>query len=386
MSESIIIKNFGPIKTAEIQDIKRLTIIVGSSASGKSTVMKLLSLFRWIMKMLNIRAYLQNSGVKRSPFRFNIKRCLQDDGIYDYLKKDTYIEYHNDEACLTITGKKGTFKQQSNVAADNLCLEKVSFITEKRNMIPDLLANRMKEKDAPYYVRQLLSEFNKASDITKGLPLDAVGVKMFSQKVNGIEQWFVKDRDKADDDYQIHLEDASSGVQALAPLNMLIDYYARHFDLVKSLNNAVLKYLADNDNYKYFKAREDIGDIKRKRIDIHIEEPEICLYPDNQLRLFNYIINLLHHRKNHYDISLMCTTHSPYLLNQLNLLFKAYDSGVEIDGANLNYDETDVYVIEDGVLKGIKVQNAHLVNPQYLSQPIDEIYDHYESLNKEYAK
>lgn len=386
MSESIIIRNFGPVRKAEIQSIKKFTVIVGKSASGKSTVLKLLSLFRWLFKMLNIRAYLQKSGISRSPFRFNIKRCLLDDGIYDYLEDNTYIEYNNDEVRLTITGKKGTFKQLSAVSPENMCLEKVAFITEKRNMIPDLLANRMKQKDAPFYVQQLLSEFKKASNITKGITLSAVDVELFAQKVNGIEQWFVRNTEFAYGNYKIHLEDASSGIQTSAPLNMLVDYYTHHFDLVKALNNAVIRYLADDDALKSFKASENIGDIRRKHIDVHIEEPEICLYPDNQLNLINYIIRSIHHRDSQYDISLMFTTHSPYLLNHVNLLFKAYDLGKEIDGASLNYDDTDVLAMVDGVLKDLKVQNAHLINPQYLSEPLDNIYNIYEGLSKQDAE
>ena len=161
-----------------------------------------------------------------------------------------------------------------------------------------------------------------------------------------------------------------------------MDYYAHHFDLVKSLNNAVLKFLADNDGFKFFKPSEDVGDIKRKHIDIHIEEPEICLYPDNQLHLLNYIVKVIHHRDNDYELSLMFTTHSPYMLNQLNLLFKAYDLGKEIEGASLNYNYTNVYVMENGILKDIKVKNAHLINPEYLSQPLDDIYNQYEAIKE----
>lgn len=382
MSESISIINFGPVKEARLTDIQKFTIIVGTSGSGKSTIMKMLSLFRWLFKMLNIRTYLHEAGFKRSPFRLDIKSYLQKDGLYDYLKKDTSIEYKNDDVLLTLTGKNAQFEQVNKVSPHNLCLEKVSFITEKRNMIPDLLANRMKEKDAPFYTSQLLEEFKKASTITKQLYLSGVDVNLFSQKVNGIEQWFIKEGKEQNDDFNIHLEDASSGIQSLAPLNMLIDYYVNHFDLVKSFNNAVLKYLADNDGYKFFKPITDIGDIQRKHIDVHIEEPEICLYPDNQLHLINYIVKSLHHRNNDYDISLIFTTHSPYLLNQLNLLFKAFDMGTEIEGACLDYDHTNVYVIEDGVLKDIKVKNAHLINPQYLSQPLDDIYNYYDEINK----
>lgn len=384
MAETLIINNFGPVKKARLNNIQKFTIIVGTSGSGKSSIMKLLSLFRWLFKMLNIRAYLQASGFKHSPFRFYVKRYLQDDGLYDYLSENTYIEYHNGSVGMTIKGKKGEFKQLSKVSNDELCLEKVAFITEKRNMLPDLLANRMKEKDAPFYVSQLYEEFRKASSSIKGLHLSAVGVNLFSQKVNGIEQWFIREgeNENSNDHFRIHLEDASSGIQSLAPLNVLIDYYVNRFDLVKSLNNAVLKYLADNDSYSFFKPSKDLGDIKRKHIDIHIEEPEICLYPDNQLHLLNYMVRSLHYRNNNYDISLIFTTHSPYLLNQLNLLFKAYDNGVEIEGASLNYKHTNVYVMEDGELKDIKVRNAHLINPEYLSQPLDDIYNQYDFINR----
>lgn len=381
MSESIIINNFGPVKEAKLVDIQKFTVIVGSSGSGKSTIMKMLSLFRWLFKMLNIRVYLHEAGFKRSPFRLDIKSYLHEDGLYDYLKKDTYIEYRNDDVVLTISGKSAQFKQVNKVSPQNLCLEKVSFITEKRNMIPDLLANRMKEKDAPFYTSQLLEEFKKASTITKQLYLSGVDVNLFSQKINGIEQWFIKEGKKQSDDFNIHLEDASSGIQALAPLNMLIEYYANYFDIVKSFNNAVLKYLADNDGYKFFKPIKDIGDIQRKHIDVHIEEPEICLYPSNQLHLINYIVKSIHNRNNDYDISLIFTTHSPYMLNQLNLLFKAFDMGIEVEGASLNYEHTNVYGIEDGVLKDIKVKNAHLIDPRYLSQPLDDIYNYYDEIN-----
>lgn len=68
--ESLYIKDFGPIKEIFLDDIKPLTVIIGQSGSGKSMLMKVLALTRWIYKMLNIRVYLQTAGVKESPFKF----------------------------------------------------------------------------------------------------------------------------------------------------------------------------------------------------------------------------------------------------------------------------------------------------------------------------
>ena len=44
MKESIIIKNFGPLKEVEIDDIKPLTVFIGKSAGGKSIIMKVIVL------------------------------------------------------------------------------------------------------------------------------------------------------------------------------------------------------------------------------------------------------------------------------------------------------------------------------------------------------
>ena len=46
--ESLVIRNFGPIADVELHDIKPLTIIIGPSGVGKSTILKVLSLFRWL--------------------------------------------------------------------------------------------------------------------------------------------------------------------------------------------------------------------------------------------------------------------------------------------------------------------------------------------------
>ena len=43
MKESIIIKNFGPLKEVEIDDIKPLTVFIGKSAGGKSIIMIVIS-------------------------------------------------------------------------------------------------------------------------------------------------------------------------------------------------------------------------------------------------------------------------------------------------------------------------------------------------------
>lgn len=51
--ETIHIKNLGPLEDTGVVDIKPLTVFVGNSASGKSTLMKALVLMRYIFKSCN---------------------------------------------------------------------------------------------------------------------------------------------------------------------------------------------------------------------------------------------------------------------------------------------------------------------------------------------
>ena len=52
-----------------------------------------------------------------------------------------------------------------------------------------------------------------------------------------------------------------------------------------------------------------------------------------------------------------------------------------MEGASLDYENTGVYVVENGGLRDIKVQNAHLVNTDYLSDDINDIYNEYDELD-----
>ena len=48
------------------------------------------------------------------------------------------------------------------------------------------------------------------------------------------------------------------------------------------------------------------------------------------------------------------------------------------DCAALNWEEISVWAVKDGEVRDLKVRNAHLINPEYLSEPLDRIYEEYE--------
>ena len=72
MSEYLRVKNFGPIVDIEFDNIAPLTILIGESGSGKSTIMKVLSMFRWIYKRVVLRSYVRQAKIKKTGIGIQI--------------------------------------------------------------------------------------------------------------------------------------------------------------------------------------------------------------------------------------------------------------------------------------------------------------------------
>jgi predicted ATPase len=109
-----------------------------------------------------------------------------------------------------------------------------------------------------------------------------------------------------------------------------------------------------------------------------VEEPEQNLFPDTQMELMDTLFSYCNGERKH---ELTVTTHSPYILNQLNLLFKRFDVK-DKENVGVDFNEVSVYAINEGRVSNLKLQNAHLVNPEYLSAPLDKIYNLYEAYDK----
>ena len=93
MKEYITIKNFGPLTKIENLEIKQFTLLIGESASGKSTLMKVVAMMRYLYKMANIRSYLYRSKITKSPFRIRIDSMLKRQGMTKMFSKESTIVY-----------------------------------------------------------------------------------------------------------------------------------------------------------------------------------------------------------------------------------------------------------------------------------------------------
>jgi len=378
MKESIIIKNLGPLRNVHIQEIKPFTILIGESGSGKSTLMKVIALFRWLYKMQNIRSYLKKSSVK-SPFRFRMETYLKNCGIDEFIKSNTEIIY-------TATFENGTeyeikfinrkLLNPPIINSADLYFNKISFISETRNVIP-LWANKGASLTGGYlgfYFHEVFKDFDLASDVIKEIELKHLDLKFAVKKSHSGKNYRIESRDN--ERFDIEFRNSSSGTQTSTPILLISKYFAQNFNFEDAFNRSVLNYLSSADSLTEFKAVKNLSEINKK-VYIHIEEPELSLFPDAQWKLINdLVINCFLNNIN--SVELFLSTHSPYIINSLNLLIKAFDK--DVDGAKYNYDNLSVYQVANGELFNLIAQNERLVNTNPLSDTINDIYNKYNEL------
>ncbi len=371
LNESILIKNFGPLVDVELTEVRKLNVFIGDSGSGKSTIMKVLVLFQWLFKQLCIRSYLKNAGIKENPTEFDFKRYLENNGIQDYLRDNSEIIYTRGK--YTISYKSKRLNTKIDIDDEDLSLEKMSYISDKRNLIPDLFADKVSEdKISDFYLQETLGDFKIAIKDLDTLNIPSVKVDVEKKKNNyGKDELFVKDGEKSQP-YEIKMEDSSSGMQNVISMYLIIQYFAKQFDMAGAAKNTIRKYMFDADfieKYGQLAPTFNLSDIKNNNIHLHIEEPELSLYPDGQIQLMKDLIETCYKKNNaNYNISMIISTHSPYIMNFLNLAIKNKD---------LSFDDVGAYQVKDGCLFSLMKPNNGVVDTRSLSDPIGRIYQEY---------
>jgi len=379
MSESLEIKDFGPIKHVCIDEIRPMTILVGESGSGKSTIMKVLALSRWLYKMMSIRSYLRYSGVKKTPFRFRIDSLLKTVGLEGYTNDSSEFIYKNGD--ITIALKNGILKGTSQyLPKDQLSLEKIAFVADNRNLVADIAEGKVTIKKQ-FYLNETYEDYSKAADSIRDFRVDYLGVKLEVRKTQqGLKHRVVSTG--GGKVFDIKLSEASSGTKNIMPLNLIVEYYSRKFDIIGSMNQAIFSYVTKADALKDFKAVENIGELNHKRVHLFVEEPELSLFPDSQLHLVDFIVDrTLSNGPEGYEMSLMMATHSPYIVNYLNVLLSRDCGG---DKPWLTDSQLSVYRVFEGELQSLLIrtkEGLNRVDATDLIETMETIGDEYSALN-----
>ena len=374
MSEYLRVKNFGPIVDIEFDNIAPLTILIGESGSGKSTIMKVLSMFRWIYKRVVLRSYVRQAKIKKTGIGIQMKTMLKTSQLDEYMKSDTEIVYRRND--FTISYSNGKLNAQADIPAEDLSLGQICYISDKRSMIPDFMENKIEKKNANYYLQDTLENFLLAADSIRQLPIDYLNVELKIEKSNKGDRYMIKGTRGMP--CSIQLRNSSSGTQTVTPLSLIVEYYAKKFDAQKSMNSSLFTYLQDNDKLDLFNTAKNIGEIKSKNVHLFIEEPELSLYPDSQSRLMDFLISRCFMYDHPYNMTLMMATHSPYIVNYLNVLIRR---AKESELAFVRPEDVNVYNIFEGVAEPLKTLNDRpIIDTRSMSDPITDMYTEFNTL------
>lgn len=384
MKEKLEIRNVGAIKNTGVLDISPLTVFIGSSASGKSTLMKILILMRYIYKRYNIRNYIKNSHVDDTIFYIRFNDYLRDD-IKQVVKKTSYIRYTvcvNDNEYV-LTYEKGKLSMSSNIPDNDLCYTKEVWVSENRGAIATLSSQGSLAKNASlgFYFDETFNDFDAATDSVKHYDLNYVGLDMDVVKGgNNQKKFLLKPQDNSYDSFE--LRHASSGIQSTAPLMALVRYFSHEFSFKNSQQRNIIDELFKRDLTTKYKPEMELADVP-KVVHIHVEEPELSLDPRSQRRLIDEIVKLAFINKaEDRSLELVFATHSPFILNHLNVLLRR-----KPEQASIAPEMLSVYTMCDGTAQNLKAQDLdtgeYVVDSMDLSEPLADIFEEYKGLGDE---
>lgn len=389
MKESIIIKNFGPLKEVEIDDIKPLTVFIGKSAGGKSIIMKVIVLMRYIYKMVNIRSYLKNAKITRSPFKLRFNSLLHD-GLKGMITAQTEIYY-----TVEINGNKYTLKYTNrglqsdiNIPDKDLIFFKEAYVSGMRSLIPIWASKAVsvKGENLGFFFHETFSDFNDATDVIKEQKLEYLNLKMKVRKSGNRPKLFTIES-LQNDAVPIELRYASSGIQTSAPLVAIVHYFAQEFSFKDAFQRSVLNYLYKQDLLTKFTLginRNKLG----KYVHIHIEEVELSLAPEDQRAFMsNLVEEVFHKNKKDRKLGLMVSTHSPYIVNHLNVLLRAgYFEKARENYPFLEKDDIAVYRVNEGKIISLMATDndtgEYVINALDMSDTMERIFEEYESMEE----
>jgi predicted ATPase len=401
VKEKLIIRNFGPIKSVEL-DLGRFNILIGEQATGKSTVAKLLAVCRYFSYIIDID----------DPLQRNFEEGLSAWGLFESIQDDTFISYECKHYSLTV--KRITVKEHDrDQEGDYFEYEAFALaptLTPLSKEFSDLIV-RLKElkpkpksifetlvdlesinwriptsffqnevarvMDNPFYLseeRRLQSIFSLGKSSIQNLSdslfnqfakLDRIARLFTNETViepldiiykNENGRGFIK---SSKHDF-LSLFNAASGYQSTIPIVLLTKYYL---------------------------------DIRRRSKTFIIEEPESGLFPTAQNKLIQYLVDKIMN----YGNSMLVTTHAPYILTSLNNLMYAYQVGqtnseeaskIIDDNYWLNPNDVSAYMMlvngecedimdrEEGMIKAEKIDEVS----RKLNQQFDDL------LTLEYSK
>lgn len=293
--EKLRIKNLGAIIDIDIQ-LSQLTIFIGKQGTGKSTLAKIISIFR--------NKSFWNDLFQQDDSTETFLVYTEKYGIRTYFNHNTQVQYSYNQLVFNYEQQKFNtvdffdsvkriFFKFNDINAQEFNLYKAissilpayetTYIPVERSLVTFLkdivLTNAMKEVTLPSTILSFSAAYNDARKKVRKLEVDFLGVTYSSEE----EEDYLLLRN--DSSTKLPLALSASGMQFSVPTLVIFEAHKQ-----KSIQRS----------YAF-------------------EEPEISLFPAVQEQLVQWIVsNVL--SQNH---DMLITTHSPYLITSINNLLMA---------------------------------------------------------------
>ena len=343
----LVIRNFGPVREADLQ-LGDVNVIIGMQSSGKSCVLKMACYCAWAEKRLEL-SQKQNGFGKGSTF---IDMMADYYKVTSYVKQDTYIEYETNHVKFSYDHAQQLFEMKWKSGRWNWRRTKVSYVPADRNLVAAIPGWSSLSLDGNMI--EFMSDWDRARRFLRRE--DNVLDLGFSYNYDSTTG---TDRLQLDSGQPLMLKESSSGVQSLLPMFVHLDYLTDgqykdsdktisyeqreerknllstiYSKLYKKKQNDQKPIVASIDGADYAFSEKQHANrfeeiyyhyIKTHHCEVFLEEPEDNLFPPTQCQLVNWLVERI---GTHGD-QLFVATHSPYVLNQfiklapkgLNVLF-----------------------------------------------------------------
>tara|TARA_R110002020_G_scaffold180858_2_gene375570 strand:- start:794 stop:2086 length:1293 start_codon:yes stop_codon:yes gene_type:complete len=417
----IRIEKVGPIDYLEI-NLNKVNVFIGPQSSGKSTIAKIISYCQWVEK----RYILDGTYDYKFSEQFIEFHRIDE----NYFSSDSVIEYKSKFITISYTGAKNEEKIDLNKEISGFEKSKNIYIPAERNFVSSIPNLKRYNESNDNIMSFLYDWYDAKKNYIKKNPLKllSLDITYHHNPKSDSDILQLKNNKK-----EISLKNASSGLQSIVPLVMLVDYLTTSFFnkfIPLSVNEKIKLYYNNENSFKDYIINE-LGDIKiktsslknnaidklninsqldnlterlrnldslikefelskKERINyafskIIVEEPEQNLFPETQRDLIYYLIDKINN--NERDHLLTITTHSPYILYALNNCMLGYLIKDDIDkeeASKLKSEKSwidpelvSIWEINNGKLRSIKNEQTGTVREHYFNEIMNEIMDEY---------
>lgn len=374
----LMIRNVGPIKFIDI-NLNKINVFIGPQSSGKSTIAKIVSFCSWLEKKRDTTEVVAaTKGLRKELERYHRMK--------GYFSDDSSILYIGDNVAFALNCEEPLDlpEQFMDATSISFCKEealiyvvekkvnpKVVYIPAERNFVSVL-------PDARKYAEEQDGLLNFITDWLESKRHYLTDKRL--QVLNlGISYYYNEEKDRdvlhlAEPQQSISLNQASSGMQSLVPLLVLLDWFAKGIyehnkpyspEEVIKIKDILANLSKDKEGQEQSQLVDRLRDFVEGKGYTHtqfiIEEPEQNLFPKTQVEFLYALLSIINHGHPH---RLVLTTHSPYILYALNNCLLAYlvqenidkkeTLAVEAMRHGLNPKLVSVWQIDDGYLRNDK--------------------------------